>query len=521
MAQLYKEHTETEDYVFSSLPSPRTPTRRPLFVSDGSRIISRANGDSFCSSIGSKENKLHKQACQGNNDVSGIPTLPEISSLEVPKKIKFKMGKRQSGRSSTFSNKFRGRQFYSERGSPDGKILFCLGISIGVIASILANKKEVDKMKELLKQTENLVQDLQEELEMKDSMTVKELTNENYESQDTCDNSFYNRALGAFCSERHMDDSLKDECKESCDQKADESSGSMSKIEAELEVELERLGLNMNTSSLDRQLSDLVEHDPDFVADFAQGELKVGMVTGKDMACKSNDFPDDTSTPQSGDYAVSPHELSLRLHEVIQSRLEKRVNELEIALQNSQRKVQLIESEDKSHCWNNFSRYGRGSPSTTETQIAEECDFVAEPLIMNLSDEALAAYNEAYEELIRTEESEYVSPLGIDGNDHNLGLESLDRHSLESQNGGENGSLDYLIVNAEDMSSDLYSNKVIMLEGKTTTASELNVIGDENSDCENELERQLIKQIIERTKKGSPVVLNAQRMLHSMAEDEH
>jgi hypothetical protein len=33
----------------------------------------------------------------------------------------------------------------------------------------------------------------------------------------------------------------------------------MSKIEAELEAELERLGLDMNVSSLDRKLSELVE----------------------------------------------------------------------------------------------------------------------------------------------------------------------------------------------------------------------------------------------------------------------
>ena len=33
----------------------------------------------------------------------------------------------------------------------------------------------------------------------------------------------------------------------------------MSKIEAELEAELERLGLNMNASTLQRQLSNVVE----------------------------------------------------------------------------------------------------------------------------------------------------------------------------------------------------------------------------------------------------------------------
>lgn len=137
-------------------------------------------------------------------------------------------------------------------------ILFCLGISIGIISSFITNKREVDKLKELVKQTENLVQDLQEELDMKDSMTVKELANENYESQDTCNNS-YDRAPTVFSPELHMDGSTKNDGKILYDQKAEESSEPMSKIEAELEAELERLELSINASSLDRRLSDLVE----------------------------------------------------------------------------------------------------------------------------------------------------------------------------------------------------------------------------------------------------------------------
>lgn len=138
-------------------------------------------------------------------------------------------------------------------------MLFCLGISIGIVSSFETNKSEVDKLKELLKQTENLVQDLQEELEMKDSLTVKELANENYESQDTCDNSIAERAPNTLSSEQNIDNSTRDDDKGLYLQKAEESSESMSKIEAELEAELERLGLNMNASTLQRQLSNVVE----------------------------------------------------------------------------------------------------------------------------------------------------------------------------------------------------------------------------------------------------------------------
>lgn len=138
-------------------------------------------------------------------------------------------------------------------------MLFCLGISIGIISSFMTNKSEVDKLKELLKQTENLVQDLQEELEMKDSLTVKELADENYGSQDTCDNSITERVQNTFSSEQNIDSSTRYDSGVSYLQKAEESSESMSKIEAELEAELERLGLNMNASTLQRRLSDVVE----------------------------------------------------------------------------------------------------------------------------------------------------------------------------------------------------------------------------------------------------------------------
>lgn len=123
----------------------------------------------------------------------------------------------------------------------------------------MGNRREVDKLKGLLKQTENLVQDLQEELEMKDSLTVKELANENYESQETYDNSFHDRATNSCSLEQNIDNSTRYDGKELYYEKVKESSESMSKIEAELEAELERLGLNMNVSNMERRLSDLVE----------------------------------------------------------------------------------------------------------------------------------------------------------------------------------------------------------------------------------------------------------------------
>ena len=137
--------------------------------------------------------------------------------------------------------------------------MFCLGISIGVISSYIGNRREVEKFRGLLKQTENLVQDLQEELEMKDSLTVEELANENYDSREIYDKSFHDRATNSSSLEQNMDNSTRYDGKESYYEKVKESSESMSKIVAELEAELERLDLNANVSNLERRLSELVE----------------------------------------------------------------------------------------------------------------------------------------------------------------------------------------------------------------------------------------------------------------------
>ncbi|KAF5477169.1 hypothetical protein F2P56_003839 [Juglans regia] len=520
MAQLYKEHTKMENYVFSSLPSPSAPTTRPLLGTAGSQILGRGNDRCFSAPIGFVEDKMLEEACLVRNEnVSGIPPLPKIGSLEFLSQMK-RTRKDGNGRLSSSIKMVSVKNTLSQ-GSQDGINLFCLGIYFGILSSFKTNKREVDSLKEKLKQTQNFVQDLQDELDMKDSMIVKELANESYKSQDTCDNS-YDRTLTAASPELSIDISTKYDGKKLYDQSVEESSEPMSKIEAELEAELERLELNMNESSLDRRFSDLVELDPEFVADFAQGELRADMIHGQAVAQpKSNQDLGDTSTPHSGNYAISPRELSLRLHEVIQSRLEEHVQELEAALQNSQRQLNRMESVQTSP-WNGFSSYERGYSSTPESSIAQECNPVAQPLIVNLSGETLDAYNEACMEKIKTGDSEYQDLQSrVSENKHQEGFKMSDRHAYTHQNVGIDGSMPHLAIENEISSMELFSCKKRSFGGHTTEVQELNDVGlseDEKSDWDDEFEKQLIKQIVEKSKKGSPVILNAQRVMFLMDE---
>ena len=126
------------------------------------------------------------------------------------------------------------------------------------MSAYITNQREVDILNERLKQKENLVQDLQEELEMKDSLTVKELANEDCDSQETSDRFFSNRVPTSFSSEQELE-SLNYDSKRIDYPKPTENSESMSQIEAELQAELERLELNINASSLETRFSDLAE----------------------------------------------------------------------------------------------------------------------------------------------------------------------------------------------------------------------------------------------------------------------
>lgn len=112
-------------------------------------------------------------------------------------------------------------------------------------------------------------------------------------------------------------------------------------------------------------------------------------------------------------YVVSPHQLTLRLHEVIQSRLEGRVQELEIALENCQRKLWFMESEHKNNSQKFFPRKA-SSFSEGNVLACNECEPMTEPLVMNLSDDPAGAYNGSYyEEIIKINDFEENSPSSM------------------------------------------------------------------------------------------------------------
>ncbi|CAF2017721.1 hypothetical protein HID58_077479 [Brassica napus] len=414
MSRFHGEQMTMEDYLTSPFPSPRGSVSRPLLVTDGDRVISKGTADSLWLS--------QQQQMTLNED--------------------------EAAHRNEKSSKSR------KHGLSDATVLLQVGVSIGLMASFMARQAEVSKVKQELKKTENVVHDVEGELEMKDSLIVKEVDTE----------------------------------------KAAENSESISNIEAELEAELERLEINM------------VEMEQDLEVEFAQGELIADRVRGKR---ESNQDPSGNSTPESGNYAVSPRELSLRLHKVINSRLEKRITELETALQESQRKVEqlVMESESKKSSWSRVwearevMTYKSDSIAIEHTKTNNNLAEM-QPLVMNLTGEALDAFNESYDELMNINDDS----------------EDDDESPLEEMQESE-------LIHHEDFSSTSPWSHHQEDDSKAQEQELLDFIGleeqdEEISDFESEMEKQLIKQIVEKTKQGSPVVLNAQKMLFLMEESE-
>ncbi|MED6174424.1 hypothetical protein PIB30_068800, partial [Stylosanthes scabra] len=237
--------------------------------------------------------------------------------------------------------------------------------------------------------------------------------------------------------------------------------------------------------------------DPDFVADFTQGELRADLVVVKErLHMKSDDDAGDI-TPLPGDFAVSPHELTLRLHEVAESRLEERVKELEVALENTQRTVRFMELENPGSSKRAYSSSNGGNMLTYEA-----CDPTDQPLILNLSGEALDAYNEAYEELMNLGDNEENSPINKEGSP------SHDLHA---------SAIQHCDANDSGNCSTVDDSKLALLEEQSSSVYDLDVTEDESCSYD-ELETQLIRQIVERTKKSSSVFENAQKILYCMDE---
>ncbi|KAL9249228.1 hypothetical protein AKJ16_DCAP05973 [Drosera capensis] len=515
MAQLYRGHAQVEQHT-SLILSSLTPTLRPFYVTDGTRIISKPSTDSYDARARGEKTMQQKDIFFHVNGRYGIPYLPKIEPGRGRGTQKLRRVQNQLGNATGSNTLVKAAESLRQGGSSRGAVLLYCGIFVGMLCTFMADKAEVENLKGLLKQSENLVEDLQEELEMKDSLTVKELVKDGDSVRNANDSTVKDKNLMADTTECVLEDerATKHDRQEADAQEEAEASGnlgSITNIEAELEAELERLELNMKESSLQRRLSDIMEIDPDSMAvsEVVHGELRADLVKAASESSSIHDLLSSTSTPDATKQAVSPHDLCLRLHEVIRSRLEQRIMELEAALDESQKRVRQLESE-RAISWREHVR--SESSSTQDSPMAR-------PLVMNLAGEALDAYNEAYEVL---------GGINVTGQDDDrLELDSDNQKKLyffddsresmgslycDGRDEMANGSMLSSAVDEEAIRPDFRVNW--KSKESTPSANE-----EKNSDDDDDAMGFLIRQLVEKARQGSPAVLQAHRAMVSLDRD--
>lgn len=221
--------------------------------------------------------------------------------------------------------------------------------------------------------------------------------------------------------------------------------------------------------------------DPDFEAEVIQGELKVGLVQSLSDSDASWTPADHTNT---ANYAVSPRELSLRLHEVIESRLESRIEELEAALQNSQKKVHSLK-------WQHLlSQTNVASSTPGSPNFINEVPEMDQPFEINFSGGGSDSHNEAYDEIIRVADSDQETPDAVHCSSHIE--EAIPRYN-ERFSEAQNKGCDNVIRKSED--------RILRSPGSSEVGK-----GSEDGVSDDEF---LIRQIVEKSRQGLSLVLNS------------
>ncbi|MCD7459961.1 hypothetical protein HAX54_042404 [Datura stramonium] len=269
---------------------------------------------------------LDSSNCTSDEKDSSFPSR-EASAFRVSSSTDYECAIQSKPEEYTSTRNIDSGGPFNSTGLPNGMGLLYMGIITGMMSAIIANRREIEKVNEKLTRTKNLVQELEEDL------NVKEIAD--YENP-----NLYSPFMSA------VDESTR-QTNGNTDHVAAEKHESMSEIEAELEAELERLEMSLKVSTLER-ISDFVELDPEDEVDVAQGDLKLDCL---DVQCPGSAESDRDSSGTSivhskpANYPVSPRELSSCLHEVIESRLEARIKELETALLRSQNRAYSLEKQ--------------------------------------------------------------------------------------------------------------------------------------------------------------------------------
>ncbi|XP_058785940.1 protein POLAR LOCALIZATION DURING ASYMMETRIC DIVISION AND REDISTRIBUTION-like [Vicia villosa] len=230
---------------------------------------------------------------------------------------------------------------------------FKLGVGCGLLYVIAATKNELSKMVELRKEMGIVLQNMKGEIQSKDVLLNR---------LKQCDDALAEVSVTDFqevsCSNSHLSVGSEKSCCQAelkgntgCDGFLDydireqgECAEEINELQAEFEYELQRLQVYL-----------------DGEAAFEEVQQERVEVVVKDSSSKSesSSFGEIIVEHQEASYdtsvGVSPVELERRLHELLETRLQERITELESALEYATQK--LNEKEIRSIWWEDTARH--------------------------------------------------------------------------------------------------------------------------------------------------------------------
>ncbi|CAK7353930.1 unnamed protein product [Dovyalis caffra] len=242
-----------------------------------------------------------------------------------------------------------------------------LGVGCCLLYLIAASKNELDKMFKMRKEMEKLLENVREELQKKDGRSKPCETNDvcAYSTTDVVDSVDFDNQLSpqVFTPSSVLPGSSTITV---CDQslrcetpKQGECSEGRDKLEAELEVELQRLQLNFDT----------VENTAKHPQKKGRRVTNEKTATSKSQIVSAGEvvaFVFENQAAGSEEHCgVPPHELERRLHELLESRQQEQIRELEAALKCVKHK--LREKEMEVSWWKDSARLiSRHLPESSE-----------------------------------------------------------------------------------------------------------------------------------------------------------
>ncbi|KAH8504103.1 hypothetical protein Peur_046319 [Populus x canadensis] len=219
-----------------------------------------------------------------------------------------------------------------------------LGVGCCLLYQIAMSKNELDKIMKTRMQMEKLLEDVREELQKKDGLSKPSEMNE------MCAYSTTGSSTITVCGQSlRYETPKKGECSEGRD-----------KLEAELEVELQSLQLHLDTVENSvkhpQQKGRSVTNDNTATSKsqiVSSGNLKwkvtdVNTATSKSQTVSSGEvvaFKFEKAAGSEEHCGVSPHELERRLHELLESRQQEQIRELEGMIECAKHKLREKEME--------------------------------------------------------------------------------------------------------------------------------------------------------------------------------